>query len=333
MKAQDVDGQRVRRTAVRVGLLVGAVSAALLVAGTSVLVAVVLTGARPEHHDDGGHVGDGDHHLGHDGDRVVVDVDRVLPWVAVLAVIGIILVTVAAWLVARWAVRPLASALKAQRHFVSDASHELRTPLTALSSRVQILQRRHQRGADIDPVIADLRRDTEAMDQVLTELLMSAEAASTPQGVADARAGLAAVAAQLSTLAQEHDVSLVVAPGGPVHAAMPQVTLTRLCVALTDNAIQHSPHGAQVLLSASSQSGHALIRVRDHGPGIPAQDRSRIFERFARSGENGRRRGFGLGLALVREAAGRYGGSITIEDTSAEGTTFLLSLPAPPRRD
>jgi signal transduction histidine kinase len=114
---------------------------------------------------------------------------------------------------------------------------------------------------------------------------------------------------------------------------MPQVTLTRLCVALTDNAIQHSPHGAHVLLSASSQSDHALIRVRDHGPGIPAQDRSRIFERFARSGENGRRRGFGLGLALVREAAGRYGGSITIEDTSAEGTTFLLSLPAPPRRD
>ncbi len=67
--------------------------------------------------------------------------------------------------------------------------------------------------------------------------------------------------------------------------------------------------------------------MRDGGTGIADADRERIFERFARGPESGRRRGFGLGLALVREAAEAAGGRIEIERTSAAGTTMLLWLP------
>ena len=115
--------------------------------------------------------------------------------------------------------------------------------------------------------------------------------------------------------------------GGP-EARIPAVTLTRLCVALLDNAIGHTRTGTRVAVRAH-RSGHVVeIRVVDSGDGISARDADRIFERFARGAESGKRRGFGLGLALVREAATRYGGSVRIEETSTSGTTFLLALPA-----
>jgi signal transduction histidine kinase len=69
------------------------------------------------------------------------------------------------------------------------------------------------------------------------------------------------------------------------------------------------------------------LRVADSGSGIAAADRERVFERFARGADTGRRRGFGLGLALVQDVANRYGGSVAIETTSPAGTTFLLTLP------
>jgi signal transduction histidine kinase len=70
------------------------------------------------------------------------------------------------------------------------------------------------------------------------------------------------------------------------------------------------------------------LRVSDHGPGIDQADAERIFDRFARSRETGDRRGFGLGLALVRDVVARHGGSVTIESTSPAGTTFLVRLPS-----
>ncbi len=114
--------------------------------------------------------------------------------------------------------------------------------------------------------------------------------------------------------------------------AVPAVTVTRLCTALLDNAVQHAPRRSSVTLSVASGDGPGRgfveFRVVDRGPGIRAEDRERIFTRFARGPETGRRRGFGLGLALVRDMATRYGGSVGIEDTSDAGTTFLLRLPA-----
>lgn len=112
-----------------------------------------------------------------------------------------------------------------------------------------------------------------------------------------------------------------------MRARIPTTTLTRLCVALLDNAVQHAPRGSEVEISTSAEGDRIAVRVIDAGVGIAAQDVDRVFERFARGPEAGRRRGFGLGLALVREAATAAGGSITVERTSPAGTTFLLTLP------
>ncbi len=315
------DRARVRQSALRVGALVGAASAVAIAVGVAVLVAVLLLSARPDH--DGG----GGIHGGHDGDRVVVDVDHVLPWVIGLGVAGVLTLSFVAWLAARWAVRPLAAALTLQRTFVADASHELRTPLTALTSRIQILERRHARGEPIEPTVTALRRDAAMMDEILSDMLIAAEGDAQSGVVADVEGCLALAVSSLQPLAQENGVQLAMRVPAPLRVAVPGATVTRLCVALIDNAIQHAPAGSEVFIDARAAGDVGEIRVADRGPGINSGDTERIFERFARSGETGRRRGFGLGLALVREGAARYRGAVRVEQTSPSGTTFLLTFP------
>jgi len=332
------DRERVRRSARQIGLWTGVASAVVIAAGVGILIAVILATSRPQG-DDRVTAGTGPGGFAlNNPDHIVVDVDRVLPWVIVLGVVGVALLGLIAWLTARRAVAPLEVALQAQRDFVADASHELRTPLTALSSRVQILQRRVARGEGIDDALERLRGDTAAMDDILTELLLAAQADQGPvvAAVADAAVAVPAAVELIRPIAEASGVVLQTELSSGVSVAVPEVTLTRLCTALLDNAVQHAPRGTSVAIAVEPGRGaaHGLaeFRVADRGPGVRDEDRERIFTRFARGPETGRRRGFGLGLALVRDMATRYGGSVGIESTSEEGTTFLLRLPlAAPR--
>lgn len=163
------DAERTRRAARGIGLWVGGASALIVAVGVTILIAVILATSRPERHETAEPPDD------LIADHVVVDVDRVLPWVLALGVAGAIVMGLIGWLTARRAVAPLAEALRLQRNFVSDASHELRTPLTALDSRIQILQRRLQRGEPIADTIERLGHDARMMDDVLTDLLLAAE--------------------------------------------------------------------------------------------------------------------------------------------------------------
>jgi signal transduction histidine kinase len=320
------DERRVRRSARQIALWTGIASAIVLAGGVGILIAVILLTARPEA---GPPAPDGDDRRGSPFDHIVVDVDRVLPWVVVLGIVGVLLLGLVAWFAARQAVAPLGEALRVQRNFLADASHELRTPLTALTSRVQILQRRNARGEPIDDTVDKLRRDASAMDDILTELLLAAQAdsAPVPGEPADVGPALAAAVDTVRPIAEEAGVAIDFSVAGRMDAVVPAVTLTRLCVALLDNAVQHSPRGAAVVVTADREGRRIALRVADSGSGIDAADRERVFERFARGADTGRRRGFGLGLALVQDVANRYGGSAEIETTSPAGTTFLLTLP------
>jgi signal transduction histidine kinase len=325
------DRARVRRSARQIGLWTGIASAVVIAAGVGILVAVILGTSRPQ---GGDPVSAGSRPGGfelRDPDHVVVDVDRVLPWVIVLGILGVAVLGIIAWLTARRAVAPLEVALQAQRDFVADASHELRTPLTALSSRVQILQRRVARGEDIGDALGRLRKDAAAKEDNLTELLLAAQADQEPVERAASNPADAAREAMdlVRPIADGAGVSLEAGSLAELAVAMPAVTLTRLCTALLDNAVQHAPNGTAVVISAVAVGAAVVeVRVTDQGPGVPAGEQDRIFTRFARGPETGRRRGFGLGLALVRDVATRYGGSIALESTTAAGTTFLLRLPA-----
>ena len=315
------DRVRVHRAAVSIGLYVGGTAAVLVTGGVLVLIAAVTVNSRHERAEHAQSVPSR-------GDAWVVDSDKVILLVIALALIGILLTGIVAWLVARRAVAPLGEALRLQRNFVADASHELRTPLTVLSSRTQVLERRLDRGQPVDDVVAALRRDTAAMAEVLNDLLLSAEGAEQPPGApTEVAEAVSAASATLGVLADRAGVRIDVQAAGSVRVAVPRVTLVRCVVALLDNAIQHSPRGSRVVVSVGSTDGWATIHVSDEGTGIRGIETDRIFERFVHASENGEHRSFGLGLALVRDVAVRYHGSVSVESTSAAGTTILLTLP------
>jgi two-component system OmpR family sensor kinase len=316
------DRARVRRAAVSIGLAVAVASALIIAGGVGLLLAVIVLNRRPE----GGEHEGGFPRPGGDDD-FVIDVDRILPAVIVLGVIGVLLLAAVAWFAARWSVRPLGEALRMQRNFVADASHELRTPLTALTSRIQLLQRRHERGEPIDGTLQELRTDAAMMNDVLSDLLLAAEGGASARAAASVDDAVANAIQSVQPLAFEAGVSLRSEPAGPLTVTLPPVTLARILVALLDNAVQHSPSGAEVMVVAAREEGTAAIRVVDRGSGIRGIAPADVFERFSRSTESGRRRSFGLGLSLVRDVAVRAGGSVEVESTSDAGTTFLLRLP------
>jgi len=329
--ATAADRRRVQQAALRAGVWVAVASVAVVAIITTVIVTVMFATSRPEHRPPhGGFDADG---VGGRGPQVV-DLDDVVPVAIIVGLLGVVVLGLIAWWASKRAAQPLASALEVQRRFVADASHELRTPLTTLTSRIQLAQHRAVRGGDIDEVLDDLRRDAAVMDAVLTDLLLTAETAGAHAGDAGALASVAAAArdaiAVIGPRAAERGVSLVVEASGDPEVAADPTSVTRALIALLDNAVRYSPAGSTIRVDARPVGRRVEIRVADAGSGITGIDPERLFERFARSADpaaTGGRRGFGLGLALVRDIATRFGGSVRVESTSAAGTTFLLDLP------
>ncbi|MFJ3034984.1 sensor histidine kinase [Curtobacterium pusillum] len=324
----DPDRVAVRRSALRIGWQVAAVSAGLVVLIIGLVLVYVLWQSSPRE--------ELERHPA-DATRIFVDSDELI---GVLAVIGggaVVLAGVATWVIARRAVVPLGEALRMQRTFVADASHELRTPLTVMSTRVQQLQRRLDAEDPNRTVVAELREDTRALAAIVDDLLQAATTqdagdsggpgapGGTPVG-----AELERAAHDLQVLADERDVRIAVDRTAAV-VTMPAMPFRRCVVALVDNAVGHAPTGTTVDVTVTVRADVVDVRVRDHGRGITGIDPARVFDRFAHgspaAGPAERRTSYGIGLSLVRDLALRHGGSVRVDATGADGTTFVLTLP------
>ena len=271
--------------------------------------------------------------------KIYVDANEMLVALIVVGVIAIALAGLMSWVIARRAVRPLGEALRIQRTFVADASHELRTPVAVVAARVELLGQEIEAGADTAENLAGLRDDVRVLGDVITDLLLTAAppAEAEPDRPTSVAALTRATIADLRMIAHQRGITLSVigdddAQLERIQTRVPASTLRRCIVALVDNAIAHSPEGGsvEVALAPARDRGYFSLSVRDHGEGIVGIDPQRLFERFAHgdgAARDGTRSGFGIGLALVRDIADRYGGRIEVADSSAAGTTFTLTLP------
>ncbi|MGN8048130.1 sensor histidine kinase [Curtobacterium sp. 22159] len=307
-----------------IALRVAVVSAALVIAIIVLVVAYVLWQLTPNQlHEQPGPT------------DIHIYLDTIDLSIAVIGIGGlaIILAGVAAWLIARRAVRPIAEAARMQRTFVADASHELRTPLTVLNARVQRLQRMTPVDDRRRPVVEDLREDTQILINIVNDLLEAAAGSTDPDGSADLRAASASVHRDMSVLAAERGVALDVETID-ARVRVSETQLRRCMVALIDNAIGHTPPGGHVRVTATSTASRTTIRVEDDGPGVVGIQPARVFARFAHGtpadGATNTRTGYGIGLALVRDIAVRAGGDAVIERTDSSGTVFALHLPTAP---
>jgi heavy metal sensor kinase len=227
----------------------------------------------------------------------------------------------------------LDDAFRRQRQFTADASHELRTPLTAVKGQVEVALTRPRDPDAYREVLQNVNEEVDRLIRLVGSLLTLARADAgqipvSPEAI-DVANLVTAAAEQVRPVAQQRDVGLVLAPGPAVNLRADEDLLLQLLLNLLDNAIKYTPSGGQVTAGWTADGTQIELWVRDTGAGIGPEHLPHIFDRFYRADKARSRAegGVGLGLSICRWIAEAHDGSISVETSSGEGSTFTVKLP------
>jgi two-component system, OmpR family, sensor kinase len=214
----------------------------------------------------------------------------------------------------------------AMRRFLADASHELRTPVAALQATAETLLREQPPRPRRDQLEAELARGTQRLGRLVDDLLNLArlqanEPLRTQEVDLTEVSESVAAETRVRTPAQ-----ITVAHAGPAPVIGDPAALTRALRNLIDNAVRAGGDDARIEVELRRSSTHVRATVSDNGPGVPPDERERIFEGFVRVNGSSSA-GTGLGLAIVRAIARQHDGSVSCEDCET-GARFTLELPA-----
>ncbi|MDL2356606.1 MAG: ATP-binding protein [Pseudomonadota bacterium] len=223
------------------------------------------------------------------------------------------------------------TAFAAQQNFVADAAHELRTPLAALKLQAASLERADSaeaRQLAVARLSAGIERATRLVEQLL---VLARQEASAAGGAAQQPVALAELARRtvgdLVGVAQHKGVDLGLHHADDVSVPGQADALMILMRNLVDNAIKYAPHGGTVDLEVRAQADGAAIVVEDSGPGIPADERERVFDRFYRIAGS-ETAGSGLGLAIIKAIAERHGATLTLgQSARLGGLSAVVAFP------
>jgi len=225
----------------------------------------------------------------------------------------------------------LAEAMDAQRRFVADAAHELRTPLTALTLQAQLVQQSADEG-ERRRAVADLRQGIARAAHLVQQLLdMAHQEPGSPH--ASSRLDLAELVrvrvGELAPLAAAKAIDLGVTADRPQWIDGDEPSLRILVGNLVDNAVRYTQAGGKVDVSVGAGAEGVWLTVADNGPGIPEEERERVFERFYRP-PGQPTPGSGLGLSIVKQVASLHRAEIRIEaPASGQGAVFRVRFPVP----
>jgi signal transduction histidine kinase len=232
----------------------------------------------------------------------------------------------------RTATEKLEVASRAKTEFIADVSHELKTPLTVLRGNAQVGL---AEGGDCNhaELLEEIVEESKRMARMVEDLLLLArsDSASLPLDLKTVAIEplLAEIAGRAEVLAREHNAELEAKLEGEGFVEIDRQRIEQAVLILVDNAAKYGSPGRTVTLVSSVRSGELRISVEDRGPGIPAENLPRIFERFyrldkARSRQLG---GTGLGLPIAKTIVEAHGGHIEAVSRLGEGTKMTLCLP------
>ena len=230
----------------------------------------------------------------------------------------------------------LGESLDTQRAFVSEAAHELRSPLTALKLQLQLLMRAGDdlaRAEAATKLSAGIDRAVRLVEQLLALARSEPGAPTTEMQPLDLGELVRQAVADTVPLAQARGTELELFADAPVSVDGDRSALTMLARNLADNAVRYASPGARVEVRVEAADGVPTLQVDDSGPGIPAADRERVFDRFYRR-SSGNEDGTGLGLAIVHSVAERHGAKVELADSALGGlrvtVRFRVQLTATP---
>jgi signal transduction histidine kinase len=216
------------------------------------------------------------------------------------------------------------------RSFTSDAAHELRTPLNRIGTvaEVALLEGDSER---LRSGIESIQRTSEELSSMVRSLLLLAEmdeATIAPAGISvDAQVWLQRIAEIYAPLFEEDGVKLQ-AQSDSVTILGDPVLLDRVITNLLENALRYASPGDRVEIEAVQSEAGLRVSIDDSGPGIPAHERKRVFDRFSQINSDRSTPGSGLGLAVARAIARLHGGDLTVESSRLGGARFLWWIPA-----
>jgi signal transduction histidine kinase len=220
----------------------------------------------------------------------------------------------------------LTAAQRRQRALVSDTAHELRSPITSIRTQLEVALD-FPDSQDWETTARDVHADVLRLARLAEDLLLLArldEQASTAASVGPVELGVLArqVVCRYADAVVPVTVASASCAGEAVVVTGDRARLDRLLVNLVDNAVRYAK--SSVIVSVRRDGAWAELAVTDDGPGVPARDRERVFDRFARlddarSRDGDEPGGAGLGLAIVRATAQAYGGAAHLEPAAVDG--------------
>ena len=238
-------------------------------------------------------------------------------------------------LLAAWAAKAQAeAALRAKEATLSMLAHELRTPLSSLLFYMQTTLRRLDKGGTVDAEslrsnLDLLSRQAGKQAQLIDRILEAGRLTTDPMPLALEPCDLAGLVREVAEVSQAvaPEFTVDVQASAPVHTLIDPVRIEQVLVNLIDNARKYSPAGTRIDISVLPDPEAIRVSVRDHGQGIPEEERERIFERFHRLARDQNGAGLGLGLHISREIVRRHGGDLMVEAPEDGGSRFVMRLP------
>jgi two-component system OmpR family sensor kinase len=223
-----------------------------------------------------------------------------------------------------------------QRRFTADAAHELQSPLSRLRTELEVTLRRHRDNAEYEDTLRSCLDKVERLC-VLTRELLTLARLDAEQGRATVSSTvplgplLQGVIRRLASEAERRRVTIAVHPSTTLSVSVrcAEGLADLVFTNVLDNAVKFSPPGGQIVVDAAAEGPEVVVAVSDAGPGIPADEIPRVFERFyrgrvARAKDS---RGFGLGLAISRAVVENHGGRMSVESVAGRGATFRIRFP------
>lgn len=247
---------------------------------------------------------------------------------------GLLFAAGTGYLLAGRAMRPVNVAMERQRSFVADAAHELRTPLAIISANAEALEMGDVQLDDQDKeLLSGIRAESSYLAALVTKLLdmakLEASSGTTHQQDVDLAHTLNETCQAMLGVAESKNVRLTWSgTDDPIFVKGDPVLIRLVALSLLDNAIKYNSSDGSVELRLADTGDEANVEISDTGPGIPADDLTRVFDRFyrvdrARSREAG---GVGLGLALAQRATTALRGSLDLRSEPGIGTTATIRL-------
>ena len=225
-----------------------------------------------------------------------------------------------------------------ERAFLHSISHDLRTPLTSIKGYAEamadgVIESSPDRTRAAAVIASEARRLERLVADLLDLARLDAREFSLDAQRVDVRSVVATTVEGFEPAARDWRVALELAPGDPVEADTDPERLAQIVANLVENALKYATSSVRV--DVAREDGQVEVRVDDDGPGVPADDRERVFERlYTARGTPSRKVGTGIGLAVVHELASAMGGAARCEQLPTGGTRFVVRLPvrgAPPR--